>query len=169
MSLKQIKLLAPIFIILAICISSGGNIATSKEIQFSENYYNDQGLSSFNEGFYNLLPTGKKEEAAIHFEDAVESFKKAIEINSDFTEARRNLARVYFVRKEYARAIEEYKKVVALAPHGMDARLAIVSAYVKLGMHDEAILQLKAARDMNDDPIIIDKLNALIERINDEK
>jgi tetratricopeptide (TPR) repeat protein len=169
MPLKQLKLLASIVIILAFFISSGCGIAKSEEIQFSENYYNEQGLSSFNEGFYNLLPAGKKEEAALQFQDAIAFFKKALEINSDFTEARHNLARVYFIRKEYAQAVEEYKKVVDLAPEDMDARLAIASACVKLGRRDEAIEQLKMARDMNDDSIIIDKLNTLIESINGEK
>ncbi|MCD6485967.1 MAG: tetratricopeptide repeat protein [Syntrophobacterales bacterium] len=169
MSLKHFKLLVSIIISLALFISSGGDIATSKEIQFSANYYNDQGLSSFNKGFYNLLPKRKKEEAAIHFENAARSFKKALEINGDFTEARRNLARVYFIRKEYARAVEEYKKVVALDPYDMNARLAIASAYVKLGMHEEAIAQLRTARDMNDDPVIIDKLNTLMESIDGKK
>jgi len=142
MPLKQPKLLASILIILALFIFSGCGIATSKEIQFGETYYNDQGFSSFNEGFYNLLPTGKKEEAILHFKDAVESFKKALEINSDFTDARRNLARVYFIRKEYARSVEEYKKVVDLVPGDLDARLAIASAYVKLGRHDEAAFSI---------------------------
>lgn len=169
MPLKKLKLLASILIILALFISYGRGIATAEERQFSENYYNEQGLSSFNEGFYNLLPTGKKEEAAIKFEDAVGFFKKALEVNGDFTEARHNLARVYFIRKEYAQAVEEYKKVVDLAPDNMDARLAIASAYAKMGRHDEAIEQLKMARDMNDNPIIIDKLDRLIESINGKK
>jgi len=166
MPLKESTFPPVILILLAFFICSGSNGAISKEIQFSAQYYNDQGLSSFNEGFYNLLPTGKKEEAARCFEDAITSFKKALKINHDLVEAHRNLARVYYVRKEYAPAVEEYKKVVALAPYDMNARLAMASAYTKLGMNDEAVEQLTAAKEMSDDPAVIEKLDRLIEGID---
>jgi len=166
MPLKKSTLPPVILILLAFFIYSGGNGAISKEIQFSAQYYNDQGLSSFNEGFYDLLPRGEKEAADLCFRHAITFFEKAIEIDADFTEAHRNLARVYFVRKEYTPAVEEYKKVVALAPYDMDARLAIASAYTKLGMNDEAVEQLTAAKNFSDDPAVIEKLDRLIEGID---
>jgi len=163
---QQIKLLAFTAIILALFISPVCGITLSEE---TESYYNERGLSSFNEGFYKLLPRGMKEAAAIEFEDAIGFFKKALEIKGDFTEARRNLARVYCIREDYARAVEEYKKVVNRTPDDMDARLAMASAYAKMGRPDEAIEELTIARDMNDNPIVIDKLDRLIESINSGK
>lgn len=166
MSLKHNKLPYVALIILFFLIASGIGTAASKEIQYSETYYNELGLSAFNEGFYDLLPRGEKAAANLRFEQAVTFFEKAIEIDGDFTEAHRNLARVYFVRKEYTLAVEEYKKVVALDPGDPDTRLAIASAYVKLGMNDEAIEQLTAAKNQSDDPAVIEKLDRLIEGIH---
>ncbi|MEA3487250.1 MAG: hypothetical protein U9R20_06300 [Thermodesulfobacteriota bacterium] len=57
---KQLRLLTSSLIIPALFISFGCDIAISQEIQFNENYYNEQGLSSFNEDFYNLPPIGNK-------------------------------------------------------------------------------------------------------------
>ncbi len=167
MSLKYTKLPSMIFIILVFFIASGIGTAASKDIQYSETYYNELGLSAFNKGFYDLLPRGEKGAADLCFEQAVTFFEKAIEIDGDFTEAHRNLARVYFIRKEYTLAVEEYKKVIALDPGDPDARLAIASAYVKLGMNDEAIEQLTAAKNQSDDPAVIEKLDRLIEGIHD--
>ena len=140
----------------------------SQEIK-DEIYYNKEVINLYKEGFYEFMPKGYKEEAFEKYEKAVEQFKKSIAINENYVEAHLNLARVYYVQKKFPEAAEEYKIVTELTPYDLDAYVKLASAYAKMARYDDAIEQLEKAKNLTDQEIVVEKLNALIDKLEQAK
>jgi tetratricopeptide (TPR) repeat protein len=149
---------------LAVCVKSD-----AQEAGKDERYYNESGMSYFNKGYYKLMPQNNKDEASHNFKLAIKEFEKAIAINKNNVQAHRNLARTYYVQKEYLKAAEQYIRVTDLDPSDIDTYIITALAYTKIQRYAEAKEQLKIARTFTSDETVIDKLNGYIEKIEQEE
>jgi tetratricopeptide (TPR) repeat protein len=134
-----------------------------------EAVYNRQGLEYFNEGFYHRLPKGQQREADQAFDLAAVEFQRAVALKPDFVEAHRNLARLYYVRKQYAEAASSYRNVARLAPRDLDAYVQLALACIELRQFDEAIRQLSIAKTQTADEGAIRKLDSYIQTIQERR
>lgn len=135
----------------------------------NEVYYNERGLSYFNEGFYNLTPKGEEAEASQAYEKAIAAFKEALAINETYVDAHRNLARVYYVQKRFSEAAQEYKRVTELAPYDIDVYVKLASAYARLYQYSEAIEQLEKAKTFTSEETVVTQLNDFIKRLEQKE
>lgn len=147
---------------LAVCATSDAQEANKNEV-----YYNENGMSYFNKGYYELAPKNKKEKASQNYEFAVIEFKKAIAINKNCVQAHRNLARVYYVQKKYLKAAEQYKKVTDLIPSDIDTYVITALAYTNIQRYAEAIEQLEIAKTFTSNKTVIQKLDGYIEKLEE--
>jgi tetratricopeptide (TPR) repeat protein len=123
---------------------------------------NQRGMKFFNHGYYDLLPRGKKEEAHKNLEMAEKAFQKAIQLDRDFLEAHRNLARLYYLQENFEQAASQYFQVLRLDPNDIDTYVQMALAQIELGNFDEAIQYLETAKDKTDDQEVIEKLDQYI-------
>ena len=166
---KTYILTSIIIIILSLFVFSTYKESKSQEIDRDEAYYNQKGLSHFNEGFYRLIPKGKKEEALQKYEQAIVEFKKAIKINEGHVEAHLNLARVYYVQKNFSEAAEEYKHATELNPYDIDVYIKLASSYARIDRFPEAVEQLEKAKTFTGEAVVINQLNDLIIKLEQVK
>ncbi len=127
--------------------------------------HNKKGLEYFKEGFYERIPKGQQHEAEQAFDLAMAEFRSAIALKPDHVEAHRNLARLYFVRRQFSDAAESYKNVTRYAPRDVDAYVQAAASYTELQRFDEAVRQLEIARAQTGDPDIVQKLDGYIQKI----
>ena len=146
-----------------ICIAQ--EQALSQEIAQDEVFYNEQGLSFFNQGYYTSLPQGRSQEADQLFEQAIASFRWAIVIKETYADAHRNLARVYCVQKRFTEAAREYERLVELTPDDIDMYVKLAATYTKLDKYPEAIDLLEKAEKKTNDERIVTLLNEFIQRL----
>jgi len=168
--LKKPYILTSIIIItLSLFVFSYYKESKSQETDRDEAYYNQKGLSHFNEGFYRLMPKGKREEALQRYGQAIAEFKKAIRINEGHVEAHLNLARVYYVQKNFSEAAEKYKQATELTPYDIDIYVKLASAYARINRFSEAIEQLEKAKTFTGEAVVINQLNDLIRKLEQVK
>lgn len=136
-----------------------------QEITHDEVYYNEQGLSCFNQGYYTLLPRGSAEEADQMLEQAIAAFRQAIALKETYADAHRNLARVYYVQKRFPEATEEYKRLIELTPDDIDVYVKLASAYAEMDKYPEAVDVLEKAKKIEPDERVVDQLNEFIQRL----
>ena len=151
------------FFISFICIAQGQ--ALSQEIAQDEVFYNEQGLSFFNQGYYTSLPQGRSQEADQLFEQAIAAFKRSIAIKETYADAHRNLARVYYVQKRFAEAALEYERLIELMPEDIDIYVKLATAYANQGKDPEAIDVLERAKEVASDERVVILLNEFIQRL----
>ena len=167
--LKKIPLFLLIFLIIATFFGFPGYGDEKANTKIpDEAYYNQKGLSHFKNGFYNLTPKHQREEAKKEYELAIQEYKKALSVNPDYAKAHRNLARVYYVQKKYLKAAEHYKKLTYLNPYDIDAYVLTALAYAEAQKYSEAKEELKNAKNMTTDPIIQNKINDYIKKIDNQ-
>jgi tetratricopeptide (TPR) repeat protein len=123
---------------------------------------NKQGIKFFKHGYYDLLPRGKKEEAHKNLELAEKAFQKAIELDRDFLEAHRNLARLYYLQEKFDQAASQYFQVLRLDPNDIDTYVQMALAQIELGNFDKAIQYLETAKNRTDDQEVIQRLDQYI-------
>ncbi len=82
---------------------------------------------------------------------AIIAFKKAIEKDKGFTEARYRLAQAYILRGKYDSAERELRKVLQVKPSFSEAHMALAKSLLNTGKTDEALreinLYLKSKKD----------------------
>jgi tetratricopeptide (TPR) repeat protein len=127
--------------------------------------HNQQGMDYFKKGFYDHAPKNQAAEAERNYGLAVKEFKAAISRDLSFTDAHRNLARVYFVQKNFAGAAEEYKRVTELAPDDLDAYVNLALALIELNKPDDAIQALVKAKEQTSDPKALATLDSYIAKV----
>jgi len=132
-----------------------------------ESDHNGKGLQYYNDAFYRHLPNGNKQEADRLFDLAVTEFKDAIASNPRNAAAYRNLARVYFVKKDFLQAADAFKSVTMLEPSDIDAYLQLAVSYTHIDKFAEAIRTLELAKMKTDDPRVIGKLDEYIRKIRE--
>ena len=128
-------------------------------------FHNRQGMEYFKKGFYDHAPKNQEAEAERNYGLAVKEFKAAISRDFSFAEAHRNLARVYYVQKNFAGAAEEYKRVTDLAPGDLDAYVNLALALIELKRPAEAIQVLENAKGHASDPKVLETLDSYIEKV----
>ena len=127
--------------------------------------HNQQGMVYFKKGFYDHAPKNQAADAERNYGLAVKEFKAAILRDFSYTEAHRNLARVYYVQKNFDGAAEEYKRVTELAPGDLDAYVNLALALLELKRPAEAIQVLENAKGHACDPKALETLDSYIEKI----
>lgn len=127
--------------------------------------YNQRGMEYFKKGFYDHAPKSQVTEAERYYGLAIKEFKDAISRDPFYTEAHRNLARVYFVQKNYDGAAEQYKRVTELAANDLDAYVNLSLALIELQRLDEAIQVLEKAKQQTFDPKALKTLDTYISKI----
>ena len=165
---KSFILLTVVTITLASLMFPAYKQGESQEINKGEAHY-QKGLSYFHEGFYKLMPKGKKKEALQNYAKAILEFKKAIAINESHVEAHLNLARVYYVQKKFSQAAEEYKRVTELTPSDIDVYVKLALTYARINKYSEAIEQLEKAKTFTNEAVVINQLNDLIKKLEEGK
>ncbi len=131
--------------------------------------HNRKGLEYFNKGFYQHLPKGQQREADQSFDLAATEFKEAIAANPQSAQAYRNLARLYYVRKDFPQAADAYKTVTVLEPRDIDTYLRLALSYTQFGRFEEAVRALETAKINTDNPEVIVKLDEYIRKIMEHK
>jgi tetratricopeptide (TPR) repeat protein len=76
-------------------------------------------------------------------DDAVASFRKAIEANPCYSDAHKNLAFLYKDQLEFDHAIHHLRKVVSLAPREIENRMSLAKSYYHSYNLEEALVELK--------------------------
>jgi tetratricopeptide (TPR) repeat protein len=152
---------------LAFAFIAGGAPAPPQSAKESD--HNRKGLEYYNEAFYQQLPNGKQREADGFFDLAVSEFKQAIASNPRYTDAHRNLARLYYVRKNFLQAADAYRTVTILDPKDIDAFVQLALSCTELDRFPEAIQALEAAKTHTNNPEVISKLDGYIEKLSDRK
>jgi tetratricopeptide (TPR) repeat protein len=127
--------------------------------------HNRQGMEYFKKGYYDHAPRNQAAEAERNYGLAVKEFKAAISSDFSSAEAHRNLARVYYVQKNFDGAAEEYKRVAELAPGDLDAYVNLALALIELKRSAEAIRVLESAKDHTCDPKALETLDSYIEKV----
>jgi tetratricopeptide (TPR) repeat protein len=150
---------------LAISAGSGGPPDSMPEAT----YHNQKGMQYFKHGYYDLIPRGRKSEANASFVLAEKSFQKAISINSNFVEAHRNLARLYFLEKKFDEAAPHYNQAIKLNPKDLDNYINLSLTLIELGKYDEAIRCLEDAKVQTGNTKIIKKLDSYIAKIEEAR
>ena len=87
----------------------------------------------------------------VWYDRAVVHYIKAIDLNSDFTEAYNNRGTTYYRKGEFDKAIQDYNKTIDLNPDYADAYNNRGAAYADKGEFDRAIQDYTQAIDLNPD------------------
>ena len=156
-------------ILLVFFVFSTYEQSKSTETDKDEVYYNQLGLNYFKEGFYNLMPKGRKEEAMERYEQAMREFKKAIALNENHVEAHLNLARVYSVQKRFAEAAEVYRKVTQLTPQDINIYVKLAIVYGRMNKYCEAKEQLEKAKTFTTHKVVVNHLDSFIQKLEEER
>lgn len=127
--------------------------------------HNQQGMEYFKKGFYDHAPKNQAADAERNYGLAVKEFKAAISRDFSYTEAHRNLARVYYVQKNFDGAAEEYRRVTELAPGDLDAYVNLALALIELKRPAEAIQALENAKGHTSDPKTLETLDSYIAKV----
>lgn len=69
---------------------------------------------------------------------AIEAYKKAVEVNPNYSEAYNNLALVYMDCNDAEKAVESIKKALEVAPHQAEAIYNLGNIYFKTGKYEMA-------------------------------
>lgn len=105
----------------------GAVAAFNRAISIDPNYYlayNNRGATYVDKGGAN--------------DDAIKDFEKALLLNDSYGPAASNLSGVYFIKKDYKKALEMADKAIALDPN-------YAAAYVNRGMAKEMLRDLEGA------------------------
>ncbi len=140
----------------ALCQGAGGGQAA---------YHNQLGMEYFKKGFYDHAPKNQVAESEQNYGLAIKEFKAAISKDPFYTDAHRNLARVYYVQKNFDGAAQEYKRVTELAPTDLDAYVNLALALIELKRLDEAIQTLENAKQQTSDAKVLDTLDKYISKV----
>ncbi len=132
-------------------------------------FHNRKGVEYFKQGFYVHTPKHQAAEAERNYGLAVKEFKTAISKDPTFTEPHRNLARLYYIQKNFGGAAEEYGRVTELAPDDLDAYVNLALALIELKRPDEAIRALENAKGHTGDPKALETLDSYIAKIRDHQ
>ena len=157
-------------VLLLILVFSSGGFAASGNAPGAlpeQAIINQQGLTHFKRGYYEMIPRGRKAEAQQEMARAEQAFIRAIEIDTDFTDAHRNLARLYYLQKKFDQAGIEYSHVLRLDPGDIDTYVQMAVVETELGNFEEAVSYLEAAKKETDDEQVIQKLNDYVQKIKE--
>jgi tetratricopeptide (TPR) repeat protein len=113
-------------------------------------------------GLGSILSAGGRKDQA----QAVNEYKQALELKTDLTAARHDLALLYVKLKNDPAAIELWRENLRRAPEFLESRLSLADTYSRTGKFDDAIEQYKAV--LNDHPDYAAAIRALYEAQGDQ-
>ena len=76
-------------------------------------------------------------------DEAIASFKRAVELKPDYAEAFRNLARMYYLKEEWQASAYAAQQSLIVDQHSLNARLLVGFSNYKLGDHREVLRYLE--------------------------
>jgi tetratricopeptide (TPR) repeat protein len=114
--------------------------------------HRERGLASFEQGFYELLPKGRRADAEVAFDTAVRELTQAVSADPSDREAHRTLGRVYTLRQDHLRAAAHYRRMTEIDPYDVDAYALAASALAEAGSFGEARTELERAKGRTSDP-----------------
>ena len=76
----------------------------------------------------------------MHLDEAIEHFKKTVELDPQFAEAYNNLGNTYSLRGNYEEAIKHYRMALKIVPNNLDLHISIGMALAKNRQFMEALL-----------------------------
>jgi len=82
-------------------------------------------------------------------EEVIVAYKKAIELDPDYTIAHYNLARTYRKLGNYLDAVDAYKQVIRIKPDLASAHYDIGTTYLQLKNSDAAFNEYKILKDLD--------------------
>ena len=164
-NLHYIKIIAAFFLFFILPGTAEPLLQT--EGRGAENYR--KGMEYYNEAFYRALPQGRHQEAERFFDLATIELQNAIAASPQNAEAHRNLARLYYVRKQFPKAAHAYRTLTILEPQNIDTYVQLALCYTKLNQFDEAIQALEIAKTKAADLEVIGKLDQYIGKIMDHR
>jgi protein O-mannosyl-transferase len=82
-------------------------------------------------------------------DDAIPYFRRAVEIDPKFDEARANLGNALAAQGKTAEAMEQYREAVRLKPNSLSAHHSLALALVREGKIDEALEHYRRAVEIN--------------------
>jgi tetratricopeptide (TPR) repeat protein len=85
------------------------------------------------------IETGDSFQRLANYNDAIDAYKKALEIQPDHDEAYANLGLAYVEQGKYDKAIEHYQQAIKLKPDNADTHYNLGVAYGNLKKYKEAI------------------------------
>ncbi len=129
------------------------------------NDHNQKGLEYFKQGFYKHTPNNEIAEAEKNYGLAIKEFKEAISQDPFYPEAHRNLARLYFLQKNFDGAAEQYQSVTELTPGDLDAYVNLALALIELKRFDQAVQSLERAKLQTSDTQVLEKLDSYIAKV----
>ena len=107
-----------------------------EKFEDAENYFNK--LILLKKNSENLYILGNIQKKLQKFDHAIISFKGAIKLNPNFTEAYNNLGNTQKFLKKYEEAIINYKKAISLQKNNLEASYNLASLYFLLENYIEA-------------------------------
>ncbi|MDT8378972.1 MAG: tetratricopeptide repeat protein [Desulfotignum sp.] len=151
-----------LFLICFFSMHAFAESGNQKSLLQDEITQNEIGMKYFKHGYYKLLPKGHKAEANQNLDLAEKAFKNSIQINKNYIEAHRNLARLYYLRKQFEQAATEYASVIELVPDDIDIYVSMAVVQTELGNFNEAVMYLEKAKTQTKNEQVIQKLDELI-------
>ncbi len=70
--------------------------------------------------------------------EAVSCLKKALEMKSDLVIAKKNLASIYYNKRDWEEAVEMWRSIIENTPEDLESNINIARAYYHLGRKEEA-------------------------------
>lgn len=98
---------------------------------------------SFNPEALNYYFKGILAKDAQRNDEAMEFFKKAIELNPDIEGPHLELGNIYYIKRLYDQEIKEYQEVLRINPQNTDALFYLGEAYETKGLYELGIEQYK--------------------------
>lgn len=98
------------------------------------------------EAFYQL---GRYYQGQKRYEQAIEGYLKALEVNPAFTEARNGLGVVYSLQGQYAEAVGQFKLALSQAPRAAHIHNNLGYVYFLQELYAEAVAELDLAVKMD--------------------
>jgi tetratricopeptide (TPR) repeat protein len=127
--------------------------------------HNQRGMEYFNKGFYDHSPKQQAVEAERNYGLALKEFLAAISADPLHPEAHKNLARLYYLKKNFDNAALMYQRVTELDPGDLDTYVNLALALIELKRFNEAVQALEKAKTQTSDPKALEKLDTYISRI----
>lgn len=167
--MRNLRFIAIVAAFLLLSVLSGTTAIQAFQTEGRGAEHNRKGIQHYNEAFYKELPQGRYKEAERLFDIAATEFQNAITADPNDAEAHKNLARLYYVRKQFLKAAGAYETLTVLEPHNIDAYVQLALCYTRLDKFDEAIQELEIAKTKTDNPEVIGKLDEYIQKIIDHR
>lgn len=166
----MVQRLLPLVLVLIACaapaLAQNGPPAAPPTAPASQSASMRAGIAHFEKAFYKFTPQKRDHEANAEFEQAIAAFTRELAAAPASADAHRYLARIYAVRKDFAKAAAHYDKVAALEPLNVDACVLAALAHVDANQVAEARLRLLAAKTRTADPAALARLDEYLEKLD---